>query len=47
MDDEKKNEQPEVEEKKKEIVKCPKCHAYFVESGKICDNCKKKAAKSE
>lgn len=24
---------------KKEIEKCQKCHAYFVEAGKLCKNC--------
>lgn len=22
-------------------VKCPNCHAYFVDEGEICNNCKK------
>lgn len=31
-------------EKEKQTIKCPKCRAYFVEEGKLCNNCKGKEA---
>ena len=35
--------------KKKEIekVKCPGCHAYFVEQGDLCANCQNREIKED
>ena len=34
-------------EENTEKVKCPVCHAYFVDEGEICQNCEQKESKKE
>ena len=36
-----------AKKKETEKVKCPGCHAYFVEEGEVCTNCEKKENKEE